>query len=165
MSKAQKKALFRIAISAILLIAFAVTEHFIELQWYILLPMFLIPYFIIGYDVLWDAVRNIIRGQVFDENFLMGLATVGALATQQYEEAVFVMLFYQVGEFFQDWAVGKSRKSISDLMDIRPDYANIERDGEITEVDPEDVSVSDIIVIKPGEKIPLDGIIIEEARA
>lgn len=161
MSRKQKKTLIRISVSAVLLIVFAVTEHFVSLKWYITLPMFLIPYLIIGYDVLRGAALNIFHGQVFDENFLMSIATVGALATQQYEEAVFVMLFYQVGEFFQSWAVGKSRKSISDLMDIRPDYANLLKDGEITEVDPYDVKTDDIIVIKPGEKIPLDGVIAE----
>lgn len=161
MSKKQKKNLIRIIASAILLIAFAVIEHIFEPQWYIMLIMFLIPYFIIGYDVLWDSIRNIKNGQVFDENFLMALATVGAFATQQFEEAVFVMLFYKVGEFFEHWAVGKSRKSISELMDIRPDYANIERDGEIIQVDPDEVAIGDIIIIKPGEKIPLDAVVIE----
>ncbi|MGN0569940.1 MAG: heavy metal translocating P-type ATPase [Candidatus Fimenecus sp.] len=161
MSKKQKIILSRIIASAVLLIGFAIVERVFEPAWYIALPMFLIPYFIIGYDVLWDAVRNIVHGQVFDENFLMSLATIGALGTQQFEEAVFVMLFYQVGEFFQNWAVAKSRKSISDLMDIRPDYANIEKDGTIIQVDPDEVKIDDIIIIKPGEKIPLDGVIIE----
>lgn len=161
MSKKQKKNLIRIIVTAILLIAFAVIEHIFEPQWYIALIMFLIPYFLIGYDVLWDSIRNIKNGQVFDENFLMALATVGAFATQQFEEAVFVMLFYKVGEFFEHWAVGKSRKSISELMDIRPDYANIERDGEIIQVDPDEVAIGDIIIIKPGEKIPLDAVVIE----
>ena len=161
MSKKQKIILSRIIVSAALLIGFAIVERIFEPDWYIALPMFLIPYFIIGYDVLWEAVRNIIHGQVFDENFLMSLATIGALGTQQFEEAVFVMLFYQVGEFFQNWAVAKSRKSISDLMDIRPDYANIEKDGTIIQVDPDEVKIDDIIIIKPGERIPLDGIIIE----
>ena len=161
MSKKQKIVLSRIIVSAALLIGFAIVERIFEPDWYIALPMFLIPYFIIGYDVLWEAVRNIIHGQVFDENFLMSLATIGALGTQQFEEAVFVMLFYQVGEFFQNWAVAKSRKSISDLMDIRPDYANIEKDGTIIQVDPDEVKIDDIIIIKPGERIPLDGIIIE----
>ncbi|MGN0539631.1 MAG: heavy metal translocating P-type ATPase [Candidatus Fimenecus sp.] len=161
MSKKQKIILSRIIASAVLLIGFATVERIFEPPWYIALPMFLIPYFIIGYDVLWDAVRNIVHGQVFDENFLMSLATIGALGTQQFEEAVFVMLFYQVGEFFQNWAVAKSRKSISDLMDIRPDYANIEKDGTIIQVDPDEVKIDDIIIIKPGEKIPLDGVIIE----
>lgn len=161
MNNEQKKNLTKIITSAIMLIVFTTVEHIFEPAWYIALPMFLIPYFYIGYDVLRDAIRNIIHGQIFDENFLMSLATIGALATQQFEEAVFVMLFFKVGEFFEDWAVEKSRKSISDLMDIRPDYANVERNGEIIQVDPEDVSIDDIIIVKPGEKIPLDGIIIE----
>ncbi|MCH5190043.1 MAG: cadmium-translocating P-type ATPase, partial [Oscillospiraceae bacterium] len=161
MSKKQKKSLLRIILSAVLLIAAAVFEHIAEPSWYIALPIFLIPYIIIGYDVLIKSVKNIAHGQVFDENFLMAIATVGALATGQYPEAVFVMLFYQVGEFFQNWAVGKSRQSISELMDIRPDYANLVKDGEITTVDPYDIVIGDIILIKPGEKIPLDGEIIE----
>lgn len=161
MTKKQKKALTRIIVTAVIYIGFTVVEKIFEPAWYIMLPMFLIPYFIIGWDVLWDAVRNIAHGQIFDENFLMTLATIGALGTQQYEEAVFVMLFYQVGEFFQSWAVGKSRKSISDLMDIRPDYANIECDGKMVQVDPYDVAVNDIIIVKPGERIPLDGVITE----
>lgn len=161
MSKKQKKSLLRIVLSAVLLITAAVFEHIAEPSWYIALPIFLIPYIIIGYDVLVKSVKNIAHGQVFDENFLMAIATIGALATGQYPEAVFVMLFYQVGEFFQNWAVGKSRQSISELMDIRPDYANIVKDGEITTVDPYDVVIGDIILIKPGEKIPLDGEIIE----
>ena len=122
---------------------------------------FLIPYAVIAWDVLWRAVRNIAHGQVFDENFLMSLATVGALATGEYPEAVFVMLFYQVGELFQSYAVDQSRKSITSLMDIRPDYANIEVDGQLRQVDPEDVAVGDTIVIKAGERIPLDGVVLE----
>lgn len=161
MSKKQKKTLIRIAVTTILLIVFAIIEHIFTPAWYNTLIMFLIPYFLIGYDVLWNSIRNIRNGQVFDENFLMALATVGAFATQQFEEAVFVMLFYQIGEFFQDWAVNKSRKSISELMDIRPDYANIEKDGEIIQIDPDEIAIGDIIIIKPGEKIPLDGIIVE----
>ena len=119
-----------------------------------------IPYAVIAWDVLWRAVRNIAHGQVFDENFLMSLATVGALATGEYPEAVFVMLFYQVGELFQSYAVDQSRKSITSLMDIRPDYANIEVDGQLRQVDPEDVAVGDTIVIKAGERIPLDGVVL-----
>lgn len=165
MSRKQKKSLIRILLSTALLIIFAVSEHFLRFEWYIALPLFLIPYFIIGYDVILSAVRNIIHGQVFDENFLMALATVGALCTKQFEEAVFVMLFYQIGEFFQNFAVAKSRKSISDLMDIRPDYANIERNGEIVQTDPYDINVGDIIIVKPGEKIPLDGVITEGATS
>lgn len=161
MSKKQKKNLIRIVLASVLLIGAAVFEHVVNPQWYIALPVFLIPYLIIGYDVLLKSAKNIAHGKVFDENFLMAIATVGALATSQYAEAVFVMLFYQVGEFFQSWAVGKSRRSISDLMDIRPDCANLIKDGEVTVVDPYDVMVGDIILIKPGEKIPLDGVIIE----
>ena len=126
------------------------------------LVLYLIPYLIIGWDVLWRAVRNIAHGQVFDENFLMALATVGALAIGEYPEAVFVMLFYQVGELFQSYAVDQSRKSITALMDIRPDYANMEGpDGQLEQVDPEDVAVGDTIVIKAGERIPLDGVVLE----
>ena len=124
-------------------------------------PLYLVPYLVIGWDVLYKAVRNIGNGQVFDENFLMALATVGAFATGEYAEAVFVMLFYQVGELFQDYAVGKSRQSIAALMDIRPDTANLEReDGSTEEVDPEDVAVGDVIVVKPGERVPLDGTVL-----
>lgn len=122
---------------------------------------FLVPYAVIGWDVLWKAVRNIFHGQVFDENFLMAIATIGALFLGEYPEAVFVMLFYQIGEFFQSYAVGRSRNSITSLMDIRPDYANIEENGELKQIDPEDISVGDIIFVKPGEKIPLDGFVLE----
>lgn len=161
MDKKQKKSLIKIIVTTVLFIAFAVIERVFEPQWYIALIMFLIPYSIIGYDVWRKSIINIAHGQVFDENFLMSLATVGAFATQQFEEAVFVMLFYKVGEFFEHWAVGKSRKSISELMDIRPDYANIEKDGEIIQVDPDEIAIGDIIIVKPGEKIPLDAVICE----
>ena len=127
--------------------------------------LYLIPYLIIGWDILWKAVRNIGHGQVFDENFLMCVATVGALVLGEYAEAVGVMLFYQVGELFQSVAVGKSRRSIAQLMDIRPDVANVERDGEIVEVDPDEVAVGEVIVIRPGEKVPLDGVVIEGVSA
>ena len=127
--------------------------------------LYLIPYLIIGWDILWKAIRNIGHGQVFDENFLMCVATIGALALGEYAEAVGVMLFYQVGELFQNVAVGKSRRSIAQLMDIRPDTANAERDGEIVEVDPDEVAVGEIIVIRPGEKVPLDGVVIEGTSA
>ena len=123
--------------------------------------LYLVPYLLIGWDVLWKAVRNIAHGQIFDENFLMALATVGAFGTGEYAEAVFVMLFYQVGELFQSYAVGKSRKSITALMDIRPDCANVERDGALLQVDPDEVEVGDTIVIKAGERVPLDGVILE----
>lgn len=122
---------------------------------------YLIPYFIIGWDVLWRAIRNIKNGQVFDENFLMAVATVGAFGCGEYREGVAVMLFYQVGELFQSVAVDRSRRSISDLMDIRPDYANVEREGQLVQVDPEEVSVGDTILVKPGERIPLDGVVTE----
>jgi Cd2+/Zn2+-exporting ATPase len=127
--------------------------------------LYLIPYLLIGWDVLWRAVRNIGRGQVFDENFLMALATVGAFATAEYAEAVFVMLFYQIGELFEDVAVGRSRKSIAALMDIRPDYANVEEDGQLVRKDPEDVAVGDVITVKPGERVPLDGTVLTGSSA
>lgn len=157
MSKKQKRMLFRVLASAVL---FAVTL-LLPTEGWLRLFTFLIPYAVIAWDVLWRAVRNIAHGQVFDENFLMSLATVGALATGEYPEAVFVMLFYQVGELFQSYAVDQSRKSITSLMDIRPDYANIEVDGQLRQVDPEDVAVGDTIVIKAGERIPLDGVVLE----
>ena len=158
MSGRQKRTLVRILVSAALLILAAL---FPLTGWGRLLA-FLVPYFLVGWDVLWKAARNIARGQVFDENFLMALATLGALATGQYPEAVFVLLFYQVGELFQAVAVGRSRKNIAALMDIRPDSANVERLGGGTEeVDPEDVDVGDVIVLKPGERVPLDGVVLE----
>lgn len=162
MTRKQKKMLVRIAVSAVLLIAAALVPY----QGLWRFALFLPAYFVIGWDVLWRAVRNIAHGQVFDENFLMALATVGAFCTGffgqgEYPEAVFVMLFYQVGELFQSYAVGKSRKSIASLMDIRPDYANVERDGKLLQVDPEEVAVGDTITVKAGEKIPLDGLVLE----
>lgn len=123
--------------------------------------LFIISYIIVGCDILKKAVKNIFRGKVFDENFLMAVATIGAFAVQEFPEAVAVMLFYQVGELFQSYAVDKSRKSISNLVDIRPDYANIEKNGKIEKVDPDEVKIGDIIIIKPGEKIPLDGKVIK----
>ena len=158
MSKKQKRMLARIAAAA-LLFAAALPLPLMGLA---RLAVFLLPYAVVGWDVLWRAVRNIAHGQVFDENFLMALATVGALAIGEYPEAVFVMLFYQVGELFQSYAVDQSRKSITALMDIRPDYANMEGpDGQLEQVDPEDVAVGDTIVIKAGERIPLDGVVLE----
>lgn len=157
MSAKQKKMLIRILISAVL---FAVVM-FIPFKGLIRLAAFLVPFGVIGWDVLWRAVRNILHGQIFDENFLMSLATVGAFFTGEYPEAVVVMLFYQVGELFQSYAVGKSRKSIATLMDIRPDYANIEKDGKTEQVSPEEVEVGSVIVIMPGERVPLDGVILE----
>lgn len=157
MTSQQKKTLIRIIVSFVTLIIVS----FLPLDGYFQLAAYLVPYLIIGYDIIWKAVRNIMHGQVFDENFLMTIATIGAFVLGEYLEGSAVMLFYQVGELFQSIAVGKSRKSISSLMDIRPDYANLERDGNITQIDPEEVLTGDIIVIKPGEKIPLDGVIIE----
>ena len=157
MSRKHKKMLLRIGISAALLIVCALSP--LEGAWRLL--AFLVPYAVIGWDVLWKAARNIAHGQVFDENFLMSIATVGAFATGEYPEAVFVMLFYQVGELFQSYAVGRSRQSISQLMEIRPDYANLERDGKAERVDPDEVAVGDVIVIKPGERVPLDGVVLE----
>lgn len=166
MSKKQKKTLLRIIISGILLILvyFIPIEgefNIFSLSLPYKLPLFLIPYGLIGWDILWRAIRNIARGQIFDENFLMAVATVGALCIGEYPEAVFVMLFYQVGELFQSYAVGKSRRSIASLMDIRPDYANIEENGQLKQVDPEQVKIGDTIIVKAGERIPLDGIVIE----
>lgn len=157
MSAKQKKMLIRILVSAVL---FAVVM-LVPFKGWIRLAAFLVPFGVIGWDVLWRAVRNILHGQIFDENFLMSLATVGAFFTGEYPEAVVVMLFYQVGELFQSYAVGKSRKSIATLMDIRPDYANIEKDGKTEQVSPEEVEVGSVIVIMPGERVPLDGVILE----
>lgn len=157
MSRKQKRMLIRILISAVML----VVAWCLPLEDWWKLIAFLAPYGVIGWDVLWKAVRNIAHGQVFDENFLMALATVGAFCVQEYPEAVAVMLFYQVGELFQSYAVGKSRRSIASLMDIRPDYANIERNGVLEKVDPDEISVGDTIVVKAGEKIPLDGVVLE----
>lgn len=157
MTKKQKKMLWRILASAALLVAAVL----LPLEGIYRLAIFLVPYAVIGWDVLWRAARNIAHGQVFDENFLMAIATVGAFFTGEYPEAVAVMLFYQVGELFQSYAVGRSRKSIASLMDIRPDYANIEREGKLTQVDPGEVAVGDVIVIKAGEKVPLDGVVLE----
>ena len=149
--------LARIIAAAVLLAA----GYLIPAQGWVRLVVFLVPYAVIGWDILWKAVRNISHGQVFDENFLMALATVGAFFTGEFPEAVAVMLFYQIGELFQSYAVGKSRQSIASLMDIRPDYANLERDGKTEQVDPEEVAVGDVILVKPGEKIPLDGVVLE----
>jgi Cd2+/Zn2+-exporting ATPase len=159
MTKKQKNVLIRIIVAGVLLVTAALLP--LEEKSLLRLAAFLVPYFVIGYDVLWKAVRGIIHGQVFDENFLMCVATVGALFVGEYPEASAVMLFYQTGELFQSVAVGKSRKSISDLMDICPEFANVERGGQLEEVDPEEVELDSIIVVKPGEKIPLDGVIIE----
>ena len=157
MNKKQKKVLTRVIIAAVLIVVFS----FLPIEGYVAFALFMIPYLVIGYDILIKAVKGIMNRQVFDENFLMAVATVGAIALGDYREGVAVMLFYQIGELFQSYAVGKSRRNISDLMDIRPDYANIERDGEIEEVDPDEVEIGSIIVVKPGEKVPIDGVIIE----
>ena len=157
MNKKQKKVLTRIIVAAVLMIAFS----FLPVEGYAAFALFMIPYLVIGYDILIKAGKGIKNHQVFDENFLMAVATVGAIALGDYREGVAVMLFYQIGELFQSYAVGKSRRNISDLMDIRQDYANIERDGEIEEVDPDEVEIGSIIVVKPGEKVPIDGVIIE----
>ncbi len=157
MNKNQKKTLYRIIISAVLLII----VYLLPFEGYIKLACYLVPYLFIGWDVLKDAVGNIFRGQMLDEKFLMALATIGAFAIGEYPEAVFVMLFFQVGELFEKIAVANSRKSVAKLMDIRPDYANIEKDGDIVQVDPEDVKIGDIIIIKPGEKVALDGVVLE----
>lgn len=173
MTKKQKKVLRRIIISAVLLVAMAVTFTVLDktgmvdlenpsIMWRCIeIVAYLIPYFIIGYDILKKAFLGIIHGEVFDENFLMAIATVGAMVLGEYKEASAVMLFYQVGELFQSYAVGKSRKNITALMDIRPDYANIEKDGKLEQVDPDDVQIGTVIVVQPGEKVPIDGKVVE----
>lgn len=173
MTKKQKKVLRRIIISAVLLVAMAVTFTVLEktgtvdlenpsIMWRCIeIVAYLIPYFIIGYDILKKAFLGIIHGEVFDENFLMAIATVGAMLLGEYKEASAVMLFYQIGELFQSYAVGKSRKNITALMDIRPDYANIEKDGKLEQVDPDDVQIGTVIVVQPGEKVPIDGKVVE----
>lgn len=157
MTKKQKKALHRILISAVLMFVIGM----IPVEGYVRFGLYLIPYFIIGRDVLRMAWRGIRNKQVFDENFLMAVATIGAVALGDYVEGVSVMLFYQIGELFQSYAVGKSRKNISELMDIRPDYANIEVDGKLQQVDPDEIEIGSVIIVQPGEKVPIDGIIIE----
>lgn len=159
MTKKQKKVLYRIIASIVLLVAIFVFTKFVEVNKWIELLLYLVPYFVIGYDILKKAVKGIFKGQVFDENFLMAVATVGAIALGDYKEGVAVMLFYQIGELFQSVAVGKSRKNITSLMDIRPDYANIEVDGKLEKVDPDDVEIGTEIVVNPGEKVPIDGVV------
>ena len=161
MTRKQKKVLIRIILAAALILAYKGIFHFFPLNGYVELALYMIPYLIIGYDILQKAGKGILNRQVFDENFLMAVATVGAIVLGEYVEGVAVMLFYQIGELFQSYAVGKSRKNISELMDIRPDYANIEVDGELTDVDPDEVEVGSVIVVKPGEKVPIDGVIVE----
>lgn len=158
MSKKQKKGLVRIGAGVVLLVA----AYLLPVEGWASLVAFLVPYAVVGWDVLWKAVRNILHGQVFDENFLMALATIGAFATGEYSEGVAVMLFYQVGEWFQRYAVGRSRRSIAALMDIRPDHANlVGPDGTARQVDPDEVQVGDVILVKPGERVPLDGTVLE----
>ena len=147
----------RIIISAVLVLAFSLVS--IENP-YVRLALFMVPYLIIGYDILRKAALGIIHGEVFDENFLMAVATVGAIVLGEYLEGTAVMLFYQIGELFQSYAVGKSRRNITQLMDIRPDYANIEQDGVLVQVEPEEVAVGTVITVQPGEKVPIDGIVV-----
>ncbi len=163
MTKKQKNMLLRIISSFILLAVLMICEHISILpeNIWIQLILFLVPYLIIGYDIIVKAAKNIRRGQVFDENFLMMIATFGAFGARDFSEAAAVMLFYQVGELFQSYAVGKSRQSISEMMDICPEYANIEQEGRLVQVDPDDVEIGSIIVVKPGERIPLDGVVVE----
>lgn len=157
MNKKQKKMLIRIIIAVVLIVVFSL----LPAEGYLRFVLFMIPYLVIGYDILKKAFKGILNKQVFDENFLMAVATVGAILLGDYSEGVAVMLFYQIGELFQSYAVGKSRRNISELMDIRPDYANIEKDGTLEQVDPDEVEIGTIIVVQPGEKVPIDGVIIE----
>ena len=161
MNKKQKKVLIRIIAAVVLLIALA----FVPAEGWIQFALYMIPYLVIGYDILKKAVKGILNRQVFDENFLMAVATIGAIALGDYKEGVAVMLFYQIGELFQSYAVGKSRRNISELMDIRPDYTNVEQDGELVQVDPDEVEIGTVILVKPGEKIPIDGIVVEGASS
>ena len=157
MNRKQKKVLVRIIAAAVLLVVFSQ----ISVNPYLKFALFMIPYLIIGYDILKKAFKGIMNRQIFDENFLMAVATVGAIALGDYKEGTAVMLFYQIGELFQSYAVGKSRKNISELMDIRPDYANVERNGQVEKVDPDEVEIGSIIMVRPGEKVPIDGVIVE----
>ncbi len=157
MNKKQKKVLIRIIVAAALMIILSL----LPIEGYLRLGLFMIPYLVISYDILKKAIKGILNKQIFDENFLMAVATIGAIILGEYTEGVAVMLFYQIGELFQSYAVGKSRRNISDLMDIRPDYANVQRDGKLEKVDPDEVEIGSIIVVQPGEKIPIDGVIIE----
>ena len=159
MNKKQKTMLYRIIIAAVLVAAVTVLEKILELNVWIAAVLYMVPYFVIGYDILKKAWKGILKRQVFDENFLMAVATVGAIALGEFREGVAVMLFYQIGELFQSVAVGKSRKNIAALMDIRPDYANIVVDGQIEKVDPDEVEIGTIIVVNPGEKVPIDGVV------
>lgn len=157
MNKKQKKVLIRIIVAAALIVVLSL----MPIEGYVKFGLFMIPYLVIGYDILKKAFKGILNKQVFDENFLMAVATIGAIALGDYKEGASVMLFYQIGELFQSYAVGKSRRNISELMDIRPDYANIEKDGKLEKVDPDEVEIGTVIVVQPGEKIPIDGIVTE----
>lgn len=157
MTKKQKNVLTRIIVSILLIVIFSL----LPVEGYLRMALFLIPYLVIGYDILKKALKGIKNRQVFDENFLMAVATIGAIVLGEYVEGAAVMLFYQIGELFQSYAVGKSRRNISELMDIRPDYANVERDGALEKVDPDEVAIGDVIVVQPGEKVPIDGVILE----
>lgn len=157
MTKKQKKVLIRIIIAAVLVIAL----QFIPVKGYVRFGLYMIPYFVIGYDILKKAGKGILNRQIFDENFLMAVATIGAIALGDYKEGTAVMLFYQIGELFQSYAVGKSRRNISELMDIRPDYANVEKDGQLEQVDPDEIEIGTVIVVQPGEKVPIDGVVVE----
>ena len=157
MSKKQKKVLIRIICSTVFIIILSL----LSIEGYVRFGLFMVPYLIIGYDILKKAIKGILKRQVFDENFLMAVATVGAIILGDYTEAVAVMLFYQIGELFQSYAVGKSRRNISELMDIRPDYANVEVDGKLEKIDPDEVKMGSMIVVKPGEKVPIDGIVVD----
>lgn len=159
MTAKQKKVLYRIIISAVLLAAIWIVSEFADMPWWLEGILYLIPYFVIGYDILRKAVKGILKGQVFDENFLMAIATIGAIGLKEFREGVAVMLFYQIGELFQSCAVGKSRKNIAALMDIRPDYANVMVDGNLERVDPDDVEIGTEIIVNPGEKVPIDGVV------
>lgn len=161
MNKKQKKVLIRIIVSAVLVAAVWILGEFVELSPWLSLVLYLIPYLVIGFDILKKAGRGIVNRQVFDENFLMAVATVGAIILGEYKEGVAVMLFYQIGELFQSYAVGKSRRNISALMDIRPDYANVMRDGSLERVEPDEVEIGTEIVVQPGEKVPIDGMVVE----
>ena len=161
MNKKQKKVLYRILLSLVFMIGIMILTSYVSLNLYIEVILYLIPYFIIGYDILRKAIKGILKRQVFDENFLMAVATVGAMCLGEFREGVAVMLFYQIGELFQSVAVGKSRRNIAALMDIRPDYANMMIDGKLQKVDPDDVEIGSEIIVNPGEKVPIDGIIVE----
>ena len=161
MNKKQKTILYRIIISAVLVVVVSILDALLDLNVWISAVLYLIPYFVIGYDILKKAGKGILKRQIFDENFLMAVATVGAIAIGEFREGVAVMLFYQIGELFQSVAVGKSRKNIAALMDIRPDYANIVVDGQLQKVDPDEVEIGTTIVVNPGEKVPIDGVIID----